>query len=386
MGLYLPPYYQAFMSFIPIFLLSLFALAILFQLYFYLFRFVRVIMHTPIRAEVAGSAKEPISVIISARNELANLEKLLPQLMLQQYPEFEIIIIDDRSSDGTDDYLKAQKKECPNLRIITLEQTPPHITAKKYALTMGIKHAKNDLLVFTDADCMPNSPQWLSSMSSVFRKKEVQMALGFSQYEKENTLLNSFIRYETVHTALLYLGSALAGHPYMGVGRNMAYRKSFFLEKKGFIKHRTVNGGDDDLFVNHNGNKKNTAVVYGENALVLSVPKKNLREWYRQKLRHLQTGKIYRKATKSFLGLYTVTQLLFWITFIALLSLWIEPYLVIAGFLTRMILLYYVVIAGSKKLGAKFADWKIILLDFLFIFYYLIVGIAAFFTKKTTWK
>lgn len=374
------------MYFIQIFLLSVFVLALLFQIYYYLFRFARVSMRSGVSAGVAGGVQEPVSVIISARNELANLEKLLPELMRQEYASFEVIVVDDRSFDGTDDYLKDLKKQYSNLRVITLEQTPPHVTAKKYALTMGIKHAANDLLVFTDADCMPASTLWIAQMAAAFNKNEVKIALGFSQYEKGRGLLNSFIRYETLITGLMYLGSALAGHPYMGVGRNMAYRKSFFLDRKGFIKHRTINGGDDDLFVNQNGNKKNTAVVYGKDSLVLSVPKKNLRDWYRQKLRHMVTGKHYRKATKSFLGFYTAAQLLFWITFITLISLWIEPYLILAGFLTRMLLLYYVIIAGSKKMGEKFGDWKIFLLDFLFVFYYIFVGLAAFFTKKTTWK
>ena len=373
------------MYFIQISLLAVFALAILLQLYYYLFRFVRVIIRRPVSV-AAGGSQEAVSVIISARNELQNLERLLPELMRQDYPSFEVIVVDDRSYDGTDEYLKTLKQQYSNLRVITLEQTPPHVTAKKYALTMGIKHAQNDLLVFTDADCIPASPQWLAHMAGAFKKEEVKIALGFSQYEKGKGLLNSFIRYETVITGLMYIGSSLAGHPYMGVGRNMAYRKTFFLDKKGFIKHRTINGGDDDLFVNQNGNKRNTAVVYGKDALVLSVPKKNIREWYRQKLRHMVAGKLYRKASKSFLGVYTIAQVLFWITFIALISLWIEPYLVLGGFMIRMILLHYTVIAGSKKLGEKFADWKIFLLDFLFVFYYIFMGIAAFFTKKTTWK
>ncbi len=374
------------MYFIQVFLLALFASAIIIQLYYYLFRFARV---SWAKATVSASDKkeqEPLSVIICVRNEVQNLEKLLPAVMLQQYGNFEVVVVNDRSTDATEDYLKTANQQYPNLKVITLEQTPPHITAKKYALTMGIKHATNDLLVLTDADCMPASPLWLSGMAAAFRNDQTKIALGFSQYEKEKGLLNSFIRYETLHTGLMYIGAALAGNPYMGVGRNMAYRKSFFLEKKGFIKHRTLVGGDDDLFVNENGNKKNTGTVIGEEKLVYSVPKKNLKEWYRQKLRHMVTGKSYRKGTKTFLGLYTAAQLLFWITFIALLSLWIEPYLIISGFLIRMLLLYYVMISGSKKLGDKFANWYIFLLDFLFVFYYIFIGMAAFFTKKTTWK
>lgn len=374
------------MYFIQILLLVLFGLAILVQLYYYIVRFVRVLRHAPGEAVPRSPEAEALSVVICARNEKSNLQRLLPQLMQQQYPSFEVIVVDDCSQDGTKDFLDEVKKEYPGLRSIHIEQTPPHITAKKYALTMGIKHAKNDILVLTDADCLPATEHWLVGMATAFKKEQIQFVLGFSQYEKQAGLLNSFIRYETLHTGLMYLGAALAGRPYMGVGRNLAYRKSFFLEKKGFIKHRTVTGGDDDLFVNQHAHKGNTTVRYGQDTLVYSVPKSTWKEWYRQKLRHMMAGKLYKKRSKLRLGIYTAALLVFWITFVALLSLGIEPYWVIGGFLIRTTFLYYLVVAGSKRLGAQFTDWSILLLDFLSVFYYFFIGLAAFFTKKTTWK
>lgn len=367
-------------------LLAVFGLTIIVQLYYYLFRFGRVLRYKPDQKAAPSGDAPPLSVIVCAHNEHANLLKLIPALMRQDYPNFELIIVDDRSTDETEDYLKEVKQEYPALRVVNIEQTPPHFTAKKYALTMGIKHAKNELLVMTDADCMPASTHWLRDMARNFEQDRFKIKLGFSQYQQDKGLLNSFIRFETLQTGLMYLGAALAGRPYMGVGRNLAYRKSFFMEKKGFIKHRTLNGGDDDLFVNQNGDKKNTAVSIGTDTLVYSVPKQSLREWYRQKLRHMVIGKWYRKRTKWRLGLFTAVQLLFWITFVALLSLWIEPYWVIGGFLIRMIFLYYVLIIGSKKLGDKFVSWYIFLLDFLMVFYYIFIGLAALFTNKTTWK
>lgn len=373
-------------SFPVLVLLALFGLVIIIQLYYYLFRFGRVLRFKPQHQTAAGSQAESLSVIVCAHNEHANLEKLIPAIFQQDYPQFELLVVDDRSSDGSDDFLKAAKQNYPALKIVRIEQAPPHFTAKKYALTMGIKHAKNDLLVFTDADCMPASPQWLAEMARPFAQEGVKINLGFSQYQQEKGFLNSFIRFETLLTGLMYLGAALAGSPYMGVGRNLAYRKSFFLEKKGFLKHRTLNGGDDDLFVNQNANKKNTRVSIGNNALVYSIPKRSVKEWYRQKLRHMVIGKWYKKRTKWRLGLFTAVQLLFWITFVALLSLWIEPYWVMGGFLIRMISLYWVLIAGSKKLGAEYSTWYILLLDFLLVFYYIFIGLAALFTKKITWK
>lgn len=374
------------MYFIQLLLLFLFGLAVLVQLYYYVVRFVRVLRHAPGTATAGQPAAEAVSVVICARNEKSNLQRLLPQLMKQQYSSFEVIVVDDCSQDGTKDYLEEAKKQYPGLRSIHIEQTPPHITAKKYALTMGIKHAKNDILVLTDADCLPASDQWLAGMAEAFKGEQTKLVLGFSQYEKQPGLLNSFIRFETLHTGLMYVGAALAGRPYMGVGRNMAYRKSFFLEKKGFIKHRTVTGGDDDLFVNQHARKGNTAVKYGKDTLVYSVPKNTWKEWYRQKLRHMVAGKFYKKRSKLRLGVYTAALLVFWITFVALLSLGIEPYWVVGGFLIRTIFLYYLMVAGSKRLGAQFTSWSILLLDFLSVFYYFFLGLAAFFTKKTTWK
>lgn len=367
-------------------LLALFGLVTIIQLYYYLFRFGRVAWAKPPKPTRLTGEAEPLSLIIAAHNEKANLEKLIPALFEQDYPNFELLVVDDRSRDETDDWLKAAKQQYPALKSVRIEQTPEHFTAKKYALTMGIKHAKNDLLVFTDADCLPASPAWLKGMAQPFQQEGVKINLGFSQYREEKGLLNSFIRFETLLTGLLYLGAALARRPYMGVGRNLAYRKSFFLEKKGFLKHRMVNGGDDDLFVNHNGTGKNTRVSIGNEVLVYSTPKRGVREWYRQKLRHMLSGKRYRKRTKWRLGVFTAVHLLFWITFVTLLSLWIEPYWVLGGFLIRTILLYWVMIAGSKVLGAKYKAWNILLLDFLLVFYYIFIGIAALFTKKTTWK
>lgn len=375
------------MYFLPVLLLVLFGLSVIVQLYYYLLRFARVLAYKKASPETRnGNFSESLSVIVSARNEKENLERLLPRLMEQQYPDYEVIIVNDNSRDGTKDYLDIAKQQYSRLRVIHLEQTPPHVTAKKYALTMGIKHARHNVLVFTDADCLPASENWLAGMGAPFAEEKVQIVLGYSPYDSGSGFLNRFIRFETLQTGLMYLGAAIAGSPYMGVGRNMAYRKSFFLEKKGFIKHRTVAGGDDDLFVNHNATKENTRISIGADVVVTSLPKKTVKEWYRQKLRHMLAGKLYRKVTKWRLGVYTASQLLFWITFILLLSLWIEPYWIIAGFLVRMILLYYVMIAAGKKLGSNFADWTIFLLDFLFVFYYFFIGIAAFFTKKTTWK
>jgi poly-beta-1,6-N-acetyl-D-glucosamine synthase len=365
-------------------LLILFGFVVLIQLYFYFFRFGRVAWYR--KPKVSARPQVPVTVIVCAHNESQNLRSLLPRLLEQDYPHFEVLVVDDRSTDYTHTWLEEESKKDPRVRSIHIEQTTNHFTPKKYALTMGIKHAAHDVILLTDADCQPNSPFWLSHMAAKFEAGDTKINLGYSQYHKRPGFLNAFIRFETLYSGLLYLGAALARMPYMGVGRNLAYRKSFFLERKGFMEHRGVISGDDDLFVNYNANKRNTTVTIAPEALVFSNPKTSWTAWFNQKLRHWSAGKLYRAGSRIGLGLFMLSQWLFWITFVLLLSLWIEPYLVLGVFLFRTLLLYYLMIQGSKKLGDPFRCWYLLLLDFLMIVYQLVVGIVALFTKQTKWK
>jgi glycosyltransferase involved in cell wall biosynthesis len=170
----------------------------------------------------------PFSVIISARNEARNLIEYLPSILEQDYPTFEVIIIDDNSTDDTSKILNHFKGQYAHLQIIKIEHKKS--AGKKEGLQQGIMNAKYEWLVFTDADCYPKSDQWLRKMATKCDKK-TDIILGYSPYQKENGLLNDFIRYETFMTAVIYGTFTQLGMPYMGVGRNMAYRKSRFLEK-----------------------------------------------------------------------------------------------------------------------------------------------------------
>lgn len=365
-------------------LLILFGVVFLIQLYYYLFRFGRVAFYK--KPPLPPRPQVPVTIIVCAHNESQNLRKLLPRLLEQEYPNFEVLVVDDRSTDYTHTWLEEEEKKDRRVRSLHIEQTPRHYTPKKYALTMGVKHAANEVILVTDADCLPNSPFWLSEMAAKFETAGVQINLGFSQYRKLSGFLNNVIRFETLYTGMLYMGAALARLPYMGVGRNLAYRKAFFQERKGFLAHKEVLSGDDDLFVNQNADKLNTVVTIGPESLVYSQPKTSWNAWFHQKVRHWSAGKLYRAGSRTGLALFMLSHWLFWITFVLLLSLWIEPYLVLGVFLVRTILLYYLLLQGSKKLGDPLQCWYLLLLDFLMIFYQLIVGIVAYFTKQTKWK
>lgn len=329
---------------------------------------------------------KPISVIVCAHDEEQNLRELIPLLLNQQHPEFEVIIVNDRSNDGTYDLLLEETGKHPRLKMVDVKSAPAHVNGKKFGITLGIKAAKYDWIVLTDADCRPNNEQWIRSVSERC-SEDKNFVLGYSAYEKQPGFLNLFIRFETLFTAIQYIGYALAGNPYMGVGRNLAYRKAMFLDNKGFSNFLSITGGDDDLFVNQHATAKNTVVNIGCDALVYSFPKTTWREFYRQKVRHLSVGKKYRIKHQFLLALFFITHLLTWFTGIPLLIVYPSAVLwVVSALVFRMLLFSITVHQAAERFGQKFETWAVPLLDFLFVIYYLSTAPVAFLTKKIRWK
>jgi cellulose synthase/poly-beta-1,6-N-acetylglucosamine synthase-like glycosyltransferase len=327
----------------------------------------------------------PLSVIVCAHDEERNLKELIPLLLAQQYPEYEVIIVDDRSNDNTYDYLLEATKQYSQLKMVKVRDTPAHVNGKKFGITLAVKAARYDWVVFTDADCRPHGTAWLSEMSRRF-SQDKSIVLGVSLYQRKPGLLNSFIRFESLLTATQYIGWALLGYPYMGVGRNMAYRKNLFIDNKGFNDHLSVMGGDDDLFVNQHATAQNTTTAIGADALVLSKPKQTWADFYYQKIRHLAVGKKYRGKHKLMLGMFTLTWIFTWLLVAPLAffsSLW---QWVLAVFLVREVLLIILVHKASRRFGEPFESWKTPLLDFIYAFYYLVAGPVALLTKKVRWK
>ena len=327
----------------------------------------------------------PVSVIVCAHDEEENLRELIPLLLTQDYPQFEVIVVEDRCNDGTYDYLLQATKDYERLRMVRVTHKPEHITGKKFALTLGLKAARHDWVLLTDADCRPASSTWIAHMNESF-KEPTKIVLGFSPYDKNPGLLNAFIRFESFLTGIQFIGMALLGRPYMGVGRNLAYRKELFFKAKGFNSHLGVTGGDDDLFVNEHATPENTAVRIGPASLVISKPKVTWRDFLHQKFRHLSVGRWYKFSDKVLLGVFSFSWILTWL--VVLPGLFFLPLakVLLAFFVIRMALLMTVIHFGSKKLGDSFEVWKTPLLDFMYAFYYLVTGAKALFVKKVKWK
>lgn len=328
---------------------------------------------------------EPVSVIVCAHDEEQNLRELIPLLVAQNYPDFEVIIVNDRSNDGTYDFLREASGLYPKLRVVQVDHLPPHANGKKYGLTLAIKAARNEVVLLTDADCRPQSALWIHNMMSAFTDK-TQLVLGYSPYRKQAGFLNRFIRFETVFTGMQYVSLANAGMPYMGVGRNLAYRKALFLENKGFNGYLHITGGDDDLFVNRHATASNTRVCFDPDAVMVSEPKQTCSEFFRQKIRHLGVGKFYRGKHMVILGLFNSTHLLSW--FLGIFLLVFSPFFAWVGvaLAVRLGVLMFTLYLFSKRVGHKFEVWIVPLLDFLFTIYYLSTGTVALVSKKVQWK
>jgi len=305
-------------------------------------------------------------------------------LYRQDHPHFEIIVVNDRSDDGTGDWLQRQAKSKEELRAVTIDETPKNFNAKKYALSLGIKEANYDVILLTDADCWPETDHWIQQMSQRFTG-DTQIVLGYSPYAKMPGWINGFIRFETLLTAIQYLSFALWGSPYMGVGRNLAYRKSFFNRNNGFQDYETITGGDDDLFVNRYGTESNTDITIGREVVVWSSPKTRLKDYFNQKNRHLAVGKYYKLGDKIKLGLFSLSHIIFWSSLVSLGLVGAMDLSVLAVLLLRTMSLYLVFILSAKKLGDQINLGTLLLWDLLFAFYYLSTGVTALAAKNIKW-
>lgn len=353
------------------------------QLLYYFFLYLRLALY---KASVKTvSQTHPVSVIICARDEAANLAKNLPGALVQQYrTTHEVIVVDDNSFDDSKYLLEELQKRFRQLNVIELKQEAKFIPGKKFPLSIGIKTAKYEIVLLTDADCVPASEFWIEKMQETFTD-DTEIVLGYGAFHKLGGMMNKIIRWETFHTALQYFSYALAGKPYMGVGRNLSYKKAIFYRHKGFSSHNHLPSGDDDLFINMAATKKNTKINIDKEAFTLSEPEKTWGQWMKQKTRHYSTGKYYKPIHKFLLGTYSFTHFLFYPLLVAsLLFYYWQIALIVFGirFLTQAFILYPVM----KKLNEKDLYPYFLFFDIWMFFYYLLFLPAVIRKPKQNWK
>ncbi len=326
--------------------ISVFALSVLAQMIYYGYFYLPFLLKTSSKKTKIPHSPQAVSIIIAARNEADNLKAFLPTVLEQQYPTFEVIVVNDRSEDNSSKVLDEFKQKYSHLQIIEIKDEGKLKYGKKTAITLGIKAAQYEQLVFTDADCCPVSAFWLQKMAASFTDKSI--VLGYGPYFQEASFLNQWIRYDTMTIALQYFSYTFRGRPYMGVGRNLAYKKDLFTSTGGFNSHLDKRSGDDDLFVNAVATKNNTTMVLSPDSFVYSVPEHSFKTWKKQKQRHLTTFSDYQSTHNALLGLEVITRGLFYALFLSLLFTPFR-YGALALFGLRMLLFYMVIILSSKR-------------------------------------
>ncbi|MGN6532376.1 MAG: glycosyltransferase [Ginsengibacter sp.] len=353
------------------------------QLFYYLFFFLRLAIFKTKSKNI--SQTHPVSVIICARDEAANLVKNLPGALVQQYrTTHEVIVVNDNSLDESKYILEEYQRSFKQLQLVELKQEARFIPGKKFPLSIGIKTAKHEIVLLTDADCVPASEFWIKKMQDGFYDG-IEIVLGYGAMHKKKGIFNKMIRWETFHTALQYLSYAKAGIAYMGVGRNLSYKKSVFFRHKGFSAHNHVPGGDDDLFINNAATKRNTDIVIDKDAFTLSEPAKTWKQWILQKKRHYTTSKYYKPVHKFLLGLYAFSLLLFYPLFIV--SLFIFNWkLTLIAFAIRFVVQAFIIFKTTKQLDEKDLFPWFVFFDVWMFFYYLIFSVSLFKKPAKKWK
>lgn len=360
-------------------LAGLFFAATFVQLIYWLGIFPKTARHVPPAPPPVAPA--PVSIIICARNEAENLRANLPYFLNQDYPDFEVIVVNDASSDNSLEILLEFKRKNPNLRIAYL--TTKVSRGKKAALSKGIKAAKNNILLLSDADCRPASSKWLEHMQA-FIRDPVEIGLGYSPYIREKGILNAYVRFETVYSAIQYISFAFVGMPYMGVGRNLIYRKHLFHEAGGFDDHMDVTSGDDDLFINAVATPANTRVILSPEAFVFSRAKSSWRGYYRQKSRHLSTSTRYRPVHQLLLGALSASHFGHYVLGLALILFHNLETIVFINYLVRIVVVTAMYGLITRKLRDPSLVFWVPVFDALYILYYLIFA-PALFKKKEPW-
>ena len=362
-------------------LISVLALAGLVQILYYLVFYLRIAFKDKAKKD---DFTEPLSVVICARNEGENLKNYIPLIAKQNYKNFEIVVVNDCSADDTEFILDFLEKKYLNLRHTTIKEDSKFSHGKKLALTIGIKSAKNEHLILTDADCYPASKNWLKEISQNF-SNEKNIIISYGAFEKEKSFLNKFIRYDNFFNSIQFLSFAKASIPYMGTGRNMAYKKSLFIKTKGFASHYNIMSGDDDLFVNENANKKNTKAVCSPESFTYTPAKKSFIKLYQQKLRHLSTAKRYKFSHKFLLSLEPLSRITYYSLSILILSL-LFNYLILAFVILVFIIKFVILKIASNRMKEKDLFIFSLIFDMFLPIFYLFLHANNILIRRRKWN
>ncbi|MFM6965597.1 MAG: glycosyltransferase [Sphingomonadales bacterium] len=259
----------------------------------------------------------PVSVIIAARNESDNLYEHLPTILSQDYPQYEVIVVNNQSIDDSNWILTAFAQQFPQLKVVEISKSPHLKPGKKLPITLGIKAAAYEHFLLTDADCLPQSNQWIKQMISAIQVNQ-QFVIGYSPFTKTKGFLNKLVRFDNTWQSASSFAFALGDLAFKANGRNLAYTKNLFQKVNGFKSHYAISPGDDDLLLQDALRHTKIAVVQDPATFVRSAAPTTWREWFSQKAKYHISSARYPFIKKLVLGIYPLSLIFYWISFVVL--------------------------------------------------------------------
>ena len=319
----------------------------------------------------------PVSVIIACRNEQKNLQSNLQYIINQQYPEFEIVIVDDNSTDGTCEFVS----ELANASLLAIKIVKNDGQGKKSALSCGIRAATYEHLVFTDADCQPASERWISGMMSHFDEAN-PLVVGYGELSG-NAFAARFASYDATLIAMQYMGFALLGHAYMAVGRNIAYSRKLWETLGGFATHSNIASGDDDLFVREATKHIRPTVCFLPEAKTISPAKDSFVRLLRQKSRHVSSSVKYSLLDKFLSGGEIVSRTFFFAMVIAML--FVNWKIALVFVIMRLALVMSSLAWFCRATKTSFNLLMSLIFDIFAPIFYFALLVYKIFNRKTEW-
>ncbi|GBU08749.1 glycosyl transferase family 2 [Bacteroidales bacterium] len=378
---------------IEIFLLLGLGICFIIQMLYYSIFFTKILRY---KAQISrgkhvfSSNSQAVSVIICAQNESQNLSKYLPSILSQDYPVFEVIVVNDGSTDESEEILGQLENTYKNLYRTYVPSEVKSLSRKKLAVTIGAKAAKYDLLLFAEASSEPVSKDWIRLMARHF-DSEKSVVLGFSAFSKSQGFFNKFAVYDNLFTGMQYLSLALLGRPYMGVKGNMAYKKELFFSHKGFYKHLNLQAGEDDLFINEVATRSNTAVEISQESITVNHLN-DLSIWREMKISRATTQRYYKRDSVFFLRVESFSSSCFFLFSFALLFIGFSSYPIIITvgllFFLRLLVQVIVINKNAISLGVERFYFTLPIFDFILLIYNIYCYIYRFYRGKNdyTWK
>lgn len=246
-----------------------------------------------------------ISVVIALNGQRNVLADTLPAILNQEYPNFEVVVVDDGLSEEHAVTLQQLQQQYRNLRVSELPKTTLYISRKKLAITLGVRAAKGEWIVLTEPDSTPNSAHWLMNMASKMNADK-DLVIGYSNYEDDGSPFSRRIRFERFMLESVYVRAVLRGRPLGGDGCNMAFRRDMFLAQKGFSGNVSLLRGEDVFLVDAFSREDNVAFLYDK---VAAVTQKvgSKKSWKNEKISRMQAFRSLKRQSRRQLRRYDLS-------------------------------------------------------------------------------